>query len=460
MTNEQKYILQLIDGFRTNKGKSSCYALKPVKTENIIITFINLHRQKTKDTTIFIVTRDYNERELLVNLLDKYNLRDKVTILTKSYIKLHYNYNYDFTFIIGVDDYNIIYHLHRQSKFTLNIMTEVSGNGIYNNHINNLLPIIKPNITFSDLSKDRENLPVEEMHIPVTISDEDREQSDKYDDFISKSMSVFGCFENADKCRIGDVNLNISAAQFRYTLAVENGWSETLDTTIEFNRSIDEIYNPNSLLERANILYNVIRERNNLLTDNEAKLKEIVNIIDNNRDKKIIIVSKRGEFANTIANYINDNTEYLCGEYHDCIPEQYIKDENGNDIVYKSGENKGKKKVFKSKALSTMCLNRFNSSDKSQSINLLSIKNSSDIELKTAISVVIFTSPMCHTPNEFITRFSNIEFIDNKLYSYVIYCDNTLESNKLNNRALTKNVVLIENEKNIQIDEENGTIYL
>lgn len=448
-----------MDKFVEKKGKASCYALKPVKPENIITVFINAHRQKRNDTKILIVTDTYEQRLKIKDILEKHNLIDNVTILTRKFINGYYNYIYYFTFLLGCDnDIDVLKHLNHQSKFTLNVLTEY--NPSLNEEINKILPIITTNVTFNELCQDRLKYPVEETHIPITISDEDKEQSDKYDKYISSSMSIFGSFENADKCRIGDAVLNISAGEFRYNLAKENGWSETLDTNIEFNKNIDEIYNPNSLFERANTLYNIIRERSNLLTDNNAKIPAIIDIINKHKDKKILIVSKRGEFANLIANYINENTEYLCGEYHDCIPEQYIKDENGEYIAYKSGENKGKRKLFKSKALSTMCLNRFNSSDKSFAINLLSIKNSSDIKLKTAIDIVIFTSSVCYSPNDFISRYSNIEFNSNPLISYMIYCNNTIESNKINERLLTNNVKLIEFEKNIQIDEENGAIYL
>ena len=456
MTNEQKYILQLTNKFVEQKGKGSCYAFKPIKPENIIFSFINLHRQKRTDTTILIVVRNYDERLKIKSLLEDNNLLDKITILSRSYMKTNYNYNYTFTFIIGQDDFDFLNHLTNQSKFTFAIFTELITDGV----INNILPIIKPNITFNDLCKDRLNYPVEETHIPITMSDENKLEYYKYSEYINTSMSIFGSFENADKCRIGDMVLNISAGEFRYNLAKENGWSETLDTSIEFNKNIDDIYNPNSLFERANTLYNIIRERINLVTDNISKIPAIIDIINKYPNKKILIVNKRGEFANIIANYINDNTEYLCGEYHDCIPEQYIKDENGEYITYKSGENKGKRKLFKSQSLSTMCLNRFNSKDKSLAINLLSIKNSSDIKLKTAIDIVIFTSSVCHSPNEFINRFSNIEFTTKPLISYMIYCDNTIESNKISERVITNNVKLTEQEKNIQIDEKNGAIYL
>lgn len=456
MNNIQKYIVQLIEKFKEQKGKGSCYCFNPVKYEQIITVFINLHRQKRQDTNILIVTKDYNQRMKIKETLEHYGLIDNVTILTKTYIKTEYKYNYTFSFLLDVDDLILINHFNTQTKFTFAIFTE-NVNII---EIHKVLPCIRPSITFGDLQKDRINYPVEEEHLGVNMSNDDIELSKRYDEYISQSMSIFGSFENADKCRIGDTILNISAAQFRYDLAIENGWSETLDTTIEFNNRLDAIYNPNALYERANTLYNIIRERSNLLTDNNSKLEKIIEIINNNRNKKILIVSKRGEFANIIANYINENTEFLCGEYHDCIPEQYLKDENGNYIVYKSGENKGKNKLFKSKALSTMCLERFNSSDNSQRINLLSIKNSSDTKLKTAIDIVIFTSSLCSTTPEFINRYTNIDFNTNPLKVYVIYCNDSLETNKLQNRISFKNVKLIQSQENIKIDEINGAVYL
>ena len=461
MNNEQKLILQLMDGFRNNKGKASCYAYKPLKPENIIAVFISAHRQKRTDTNILIVVRDYNERIRIKEILDSHNLSQNVTILSKTYINLNYRYEYCFTFIIGVnDDYPFLMHLHNQSKFTFAIFTEYCSHGVFNDWVSKNLPVIKTNISTNDLVKDRFNYPVEEMHCAVELSDDDKQLSDKYDEYISVSMSIFGNFENADKCRVGDLQLNISAGEFRYQLAKENGWSETLDTSLDFNKQIDDVYNPNALFERANTLYNIIRERTNLLTDNKSKLDKIVEIIKKNPNKKILIVSKRGEFANTIANYINETTELLCGEYHDCIPEQYVLDDNGNYITYKSGENKGKRKLFKSKALSTMALNRFNSTDNELSINLLSTKNSADTELKTAIDLIIFTSSLCFSPNEFIQRFADVEFTTNPLKTFVIYCANTTEHNKLNNRTITQNVVIIEEEKNFIVDENNGGVYL
>ena len=76
MNNEQKLILQLMDGFRNNKGKGSCYAYKPLKPENIVAVFISAHRQKRTDTKLLVVVNDFETRLKIVNLLQKFNLSE------------------------------------------------------------------------------------------------------------------------------------------------------------------------------------------------------------------------------------------------------------------------------------------------------------------------------------------------------------------------------------------------
>ena len=175
MTNEQKYILHLLKEFVNQKGKGSCYAYKPVKPENILITFINQHRQKRTDTKLLVVVNDFETRLKIVNLLQKFNLSENITILTKTYINAKYKYDYYFTFIVGInEDFALIKHLTDESRFTFAILTEHIVGG-FEYSLNSILPIIKSNIQFSDFAKDRMNFPVEEMHIPVQMSDDDIE---------------------------------------------------------------------------------------------------------------------------------------------------------------------------------------------------------------------------------------------------------------------------------------------
>lgn len=461
MTNELKFISQLAQEFVKNKGKGTCYCYKPTKPETIILFFIGLHRMKHKNTKIFIVTENYAQRVNIKKLLEEKELAYNVTILSKDYVKYEYNYIYDFTFITGINDnFSLIRNLTISSKFTLNILTEYYDEKDFIKDVTSILPILKTNITLNEIRNDHNKFPVEEEHIAVRLDDDDFKQYEKYTEYISQSVSIFGNFDNIEKCRIGDVNLNISAEDFRRQLANENGWRYDLDTSLDFNKEIDKIYNPNALFERANIIYNITRERTNLITDNKNKINKIIELINKLKDKRILIVSKRGEFANAIANNINNNTPYICGEYHDCIPEQYMKDEKGNYITYKSGENKGKLKLFHHKAISSMWLNLFNSDDYTKQINLLSIKNTSSNSLKILIDCVIFTSPLGGSTYDFLLRFKDIEFNTNPLQVYMLYSENTIEYTKLSQFEPRINISIKQNQENIEIDEKNGAVYL
>ena len=165
-------------------------------------------------------------------------------------------------------------------------------------------------------------------------------------------MNIFRDFDSITKARIGDTKAGISGAEFRNQLALDNGWSSELDMTIGFNRQVDECYNPNILLDKATTCYEIIRNRSNLLTDSDAKLPMILSIVLGNPDKQIMIISKRGEFAARVTAYLEENG-IDCGDYHDNIEPRVLVDENGIPVLYKSGANKGKPRIVKSKAISS-----------------------------------------------------------------------------------------------------------
>lgn len=114
----------------------------------------------------------------------------------------------------------------------------------------------------------------------------------------------FGDLKTIEKCKYGDEVLNISATEFRNNIAKQNGWRHDLDTNIAFYKQIDDIYNPNILEEKARNFYSIAKLRRDLCTDNVDKLSVINDICNANKDKKILIVSKRGEFAAQITKFL------------------------------------------------------------------------------------------------------------------------------------------------------------
>lgn len=463
MKSIDKYISDICTKFQQNHGRACCYCFPPTDYRALIYTIYNKYTQKRPNSKVLIVVDKYDTRVKVIDYLKEHNATEetgfKYNVLSADYIKHNFSYNYEFIITIGVNTQtNVIDRLSKDSKFMLSVFTVYNKDNEFNTLVRRLLPLISSDVNELNIRQDLISSPVEIYPISVILKDDDRTEYDKCNEFISTTVKVFGDFDSIQKARVGDARLNISSQEIREMIAHNNGWSLTLDTSIEFNRQIDEIYNPSALLERANLAYNVMSLRRNLVSDNNNKLEAIKDIIVANSNKRIIIVSKRGEFAAAITKYLNEN-EIACGDYHDCIEQQAMIDENTNDYIrYKSGTKKGEIKYFGSDALSTYFLGCFND----KQINCLSIKNSSNSKLKTAIDILIFTSPLCDDIVSFKQRFTNIEFTSTPNKVYLIYTESTIEQDKLISHYKKGVVSVIENddEKNIVIDENNGNVIL
>lgn len=113
--------------------------------------------------------------------------------------------------------------------------------------------------------------------------------------------------------------------------------------------------------------------------------------------------------------------------------------------------------MFGWQAQSTMNEARFNNN----SINVLSIKSASNVKLKIACDLVIFTSPLCDDIFEFKKRFSNVLFAGDYTLLYKIYCNNTTENKLIETQVKNNNIKIInETEECIYLDENSGDIVL
>lgn len=461
-TSKDKAIKTIIDGFQAQKGKMSFYCFDqefiPEIIYNVIIPFHNKHPEQQ----IFIVVDCYNTRAAIMSYLKK---KQEITsengfnikILSKDYVNIRYHYNYKLIITVGInDDFNIIKHLYDESKFTLCILTKNVMNNEFIYNVRNILPAIDIDNTAIDNAKARIYSPVEEHRVGVELSAKDKEAYDKFTDYINVSLSILGNLYNIERCKKGDDKLNISAAEFRTNLAKENGWSENLDTNIPFMKQIDDIYNPNIIYERACTFYSIAKNRRDLVSDNEAKFEAIKNICLEHKDKNILIVSKRAEYAAKITEYLQNNL-IACGDYHDCLEDKVAVDEMGVPIVTKSGVNKGKPKIIGWQAQSSLNEKRFNSGI----INVLSIKNASNPKLKIACDVVIFTSPLCDDIINLKTRFADIVFNGIPTLTYKVYCHGTVENDKMIKDKSNPIIKIIDDTENsVSYDEISGDIVL
>ena len=461
-SNFNTYINEVLEGFRNNRGKASVYCYPPIDPSELVYNVIKHFYTKSPGEVVFIVVDGYKTRTDVIACINKHSKEDDIVynikVLSEDYIKVKYKYDYKLIITVGVNNnLEVITHMVNSSKFTLSVLTKNIMDVNYIMAIRDILPPI--NVVMSDQAAkaDRMNSPVEEYRIPIVLNDEAKALYDKCTDYISTSISIFGDLYNIEKCKYGDTKLNISGSEFRDTVARNNGWSPELNTDIDFHKRIDDMYNPNVLFDRANTFYAITKQRKDILTDCFDKLVSILNICLDNPDKKILIVSKRGEYAALITKFINQNSELKCLDYHDCIDDCIAIHPNGEPILVKSGVNKGKPKVIGSGAISTSNLTTFNQQDG----NVLSIKNSSNVKLKTAIDLIIFTTPYCNEIIDFKARFTDIDFktVPNTIYK--LYCIGTIEEKHLTKQLETPMIKVIQDETNfIEYDENNGDIIL
>ena len=220
------------------------------------------------------------------------------------------------------------------------------------------------------------------------------------------------------QARTGNIALNISSNQICAQIAQENGWNENLDMSIEFNVEIDRLYNPMNLKERASKTYEIIRNRSQLLSDYDGKLDAILKIIEDNPDKKILIINKRGDFATRVTEYINCySMSPICGNYHDRVEPIPAVDVNGLPLYYKSGAKKGERRMMAAQAQKTYNEYMFNQNK----LRVLSTNNAPDKELTINVDIIIITSPQCESIKSYMYRMSNLLFRSGNIILYSLY---------------------------------------
>lgn len=464
--NSQKFIDGICTEFQSKHGRASCYVFPPLKVEALVCAIYELFNKKNHNEQVLIIIDSYKTRMLIVEYFKNKNITNEngfnYKIFSADYIRGKTTYRHKLIITVDVTKIETIDYLSLHCKFMLAILTKNDMNHDFIIKLRDILPEISSSVSASSIKNDSIFSPVEIHQKMCIMLADDMELYKKYNDYITISLQIFGDFDTIEKARIGDARINLSSSEVRYTIARNNGWSPTLDTTICFNKQIDDIYNPAALYERANNVYSIMRQRRKLVSDYKEKLPIIARICYENKDKRILIVSKSGEFASQITNYINsvsiEEDSPTCKDYHDAIESTAMLDDTGKDYIrYKTGKQKGEVKMFGSQTISNYNLTLFNANI----INCLSIKHSSDTKLKIAIDVVIFTSPLYDDIIDFKKRFTNITFNSIPNIVYVTYIDGTVENDKLYSNKRNNLFTIVEDEeKEIQYDENTNDIIL
>lgn len=321
--------------------------------------------------------------------------------------------------------------------------------------LNNLVPRVG-SYTQASVDEIRSSRPVKEMLVPLVIDENSslKKKLDYYNKEISTAIAIFGDFDTIKMARLGNSNTNSSSMAVCYNIARQNGWNENLDMTIQFNIEIDELYSPNALKERASGIYEIIRSRSLALASSDEKLSYILKIVEDNVDKNILIINKHGDFANEVTKYINDNTHYnSCYNYHDKVENVPAIDDNGNEVLIKSGVNKGKPKMLGVKSQKNLAQKLMNKG----AIHVLSTNASPDKDLAVNVDVVVITSPLCDTIETYLYRLSKVQFAK-EVQLYTLYYKGSLEEKKLDERIVPSTHAIL-NKTEIEVKSDNNYDY-
>lgn len=466
--NIEKLYATIINDWRNKKGVGSFLIPPPLNPNVVVLGVLQKLYERSPTLNIIIVVKDFSKRMEVVNFITHNNEDEEnntefrklidqkyLVVYTQDYLtRWSYNNKFELCIFIGINEYTYeMDKIFNQSTFKLVCLTSLPSNVEDRSKLNNKCPIVSySTIEILEINK---QTPVEETRCAIlNIDSEDRELLKRYDEYISQSVSIYGSFELMGQCRTGNSNANISANTIREHIAVNNGWSNNLDMSVGFNQQIDAMYNPNALLERAELTFDIIRKRSVLLSDNKAKLEKVLSICNDNKDKKILIISKRQEFAFEITQYLNNNTDdntIICGHYIDKVESIPAVDENMKPIFVKSGINKGKQKQMGSTLQKKLNSRLFNI-DK---IRVLSTNNSADRDLECEIDLMIITSPLCDSLDNLRYRLNKVNFkgVPNKIIK--LFIKDTAEEKVLMKETPSLNHKIVNENKIVSNFDEN-----
>lgn len=466
MTEEQVY-LNAVDVWRTNKGIGTFVIPAPFDALRPLLYILPQLYNKSPTTSIVIIVKDFADRSSIESYLTTLNNEiwnnsfrtvihnGSLRILTTEYAAEHINeYSPLLTIIYNPSIFHFVHiAMIEKSKFNLVILSKLLDSKTMDDFYT-VAPSIG-NFSQNVIDEVRTNRPVKECLVGLTITPDtelDKEMN-YYNREISTALAIFGNFDNIKYARLGNSATNCSSMMICDAIARTNGWDNHLDMSSEFNRDIDKLYSPAAIKERADSIYNIIRERSTKLASSKDKLSNILDIVNNNSDKNILIINKYGEFANLVTDYLNDKSgKRICANCHDKVDNVPAVDYYGNPILIKSGPKKGQPKllgVIAQKKLAQKLMN-------SHKINVISCGASPDKSLDVDIDLVIITSPLCDTIESYFYRLSKVHF-SNEVLLYTLFYKSTLEEKKLEDRTIPINHTIINDfDRNVKVDNNNA----
>ena len=451
-----------IQEWRNKKGVGTAFVPSKLNSKVLVLGILQRVYSRSPTCKTLIIVETFNERIDLVEFLthqeneEENNAEFKKLLDSKTIKVLTADFINNSTFTER-PMFCIIYKLSElggnvkssfvNSKFRLVVINSLMSTSEDTAFVYKEAPVLDC-FTDEQMQAVRVSTPVKEMCVGLTIPEdsEDYKLLKYYDEYITTSLNIFGTFDCIKEACYGNSSLNISSAQVCNRIASDNGWNETLDMSIEYNRQIDSLYNPISIRERASMTYEVIRNRQNLIASNNIKLDTILNYVNEHANEKILIISRNSSFAKKITDYLNTMSEnIICSDYHNSVESVPAVDVDGNPIYIKSGKHKGERKMMAATAQKRLNVELFERG----TIRVLSTNNAPDKELDIKIDRILISSPLCSDIKAYLYRLDKL-LLPPELNVDYLYIKGTQEEKVLRDRDLS---ICSSNIKNSETDD-------
>lgn len=152
-----------------------------------------------------------------------------------------------------------------------------------------------------------------EYNLALKLNKVEQEKNEYYSKIVTDLMPRFNNnISIAHKIITGGKDPNgiyYSGPGWAMGLAMNNGWKQNLDLSIERNREIDMIYNPNRLISFANSLTTAVRKRKEVLNNCQSKIMTTIDLIKRFDKVKTIIFSDSTIFTDMVGKMLLDSKE-------------------------------------------------------------------------------------------------------------------------------------------------------
>ncbi len=357
-----------IQKWRNAKGIGTLLLCPRFGKTKIGVTIINRIINKNDKSEIIVLTpSEYITNYWKSYFTDKQLLDNKITIIsidTYNKDRSKYRKRYD---LVVVDEihkmlsevrYACLNELHVMSKWWLNLLG-IMPNDKGKIMIESFAPVIDE-ITVDEAMSNNWVSDSIEYNLALELSDDDKLRYIRFTNMISETIKLFDGVHNRvlynnQKIFESDFDLiyacytgkkvkhgYVEGIKFREMVASVMGWQSNLDLTIEYNDERNKYWNPNAIYERTKLFTTIVKQRNEILANNEIKLNCVVDIIKK-YNSPTIVFNESIDFVTKIADSLGKDAI----AYHSKIESRPIWDDENNDwFRYKDGAKKDQPKMF------------------------------------------------------------------------------------------------------------------